>query len=645
MLRFGLALRRVGLRRLADLGDAIDGIAIGAQVNANHRGQLGGIGAHHRLDRLRRHALGLGARHGLHRAEAIGAVGLLQRLETRLAILAGQLRCLLGDIALAHLGFHFLELAHGGRAIVDDAGRDQRIRRDLDGFGIALLLDRVFAEQCLQHLLVVERVLLAQGRVRLTGHVVGDLDRQLELVGGRLQAVSLFVHRVAEGVGLLGELLVGQLLAQLGFQFGAHGFKRPGFRRLDAGQLDDVVAIVGLDHVADLAILERVHRVLERLDQRAPAHEAEVAALLGRARILRLLLRHVGKGRGMLAQFFQQPGRLVLGGLAFGSRRILRRGDQDMAGAALLVGTEARDIAFVVGLQLFRRDRLRGGKRFARQHQVFDLGLLRHRECRLVAVIVSLQRGGIGLYLGGVAGRLEHQRLHIALLVTHGDQALEQRLGHECRGGHRCAQLLRRQLEAHAGIELLGRHALRLQQLQVRLVVDLAVFRARQLGDRRQAADFLEQLGIRHGQVLARHGIGHHALQDQLVKYRLAGIRALELARIIVVAEDLARTLALVTHDVIDFLHADGPAIDLGRIVRAVHEARVALHAEEHERRENKHQQQQEHQAPVVAYEIKHADSGSGLARKTNSAILAGAGGDEPFVQGAGHGVQMKNAR
>ncbi len=255
-----------------------------------------------------------------------------------------------------------------------------------------------------------------------------------------------------------------------------------------------------------------------------------------------------------------------------------------------------------------------------------------------MAVIVGLQRGGVGLHLGGVAGRLEQQRLHLALLVAHRHQALDQRLWHERRRGNRRAQLLRGQLEAHARIELLGRHALGLQQLQVGLVVDLAVLAARQLSNRRQAVDLFDQLGIRHRQVLAGHRIGHHALLDQLIEHGLAGLRALELARIIVGAEDLARALALVAHHVVDLLHADGPAVDLGRIVRAVHEARIAFHAEEHERRENKHQQQQEHQAPVVAYEIKHADSGSGLARKTNSAILSGAGGQAPFVQGGEHG-------
>ncbi|MNT39359.1 hypothetical protein D3C72_1756000 [compost metagenome] len=145
--------------------------------------------------------------------------------------------------------------------------------------------------------------------------------------------------------------------------------------------------------------------------------------------------------------------------------------------------------------------------------------------------------------------------------------------------------------------------------------------------------------------MLTRHGTGHHALQDQLVQHGPAGVRAFELARVIAGAQDLARAFALVAHDVIDLLHADGAAVDLGGIVRAVHEARVALHAEEHERRENKHQQQQEHQAPVVAYEIKHADSGSGLARKTNSTILSGAAGHAPLCRVGNMREQMKTPR
>jgi hypothetical protein len=122
-------------------------------------------------------------------------------------------------------------------------------------------------------------------------------------------------------------------------------------------------------------------------------------------------------------------------------------------------------------------------------------------------------------------------------------------------------------------------------------------------------------------------GFRNNALLDQLVQHGLPRGRAFEHARIVVVAEHLAHPFALVAHHVVDFLHGDGPAIDLGSIVRAVHEARIALHAEEYERREDKHQQQKEHQAPVVAYEIKHADPVKGVARKSNLAILSKARG------------------
>jgi hypothetical protein len=44
-------------------------------------------------------------------------------------------------------------------------------------------------------------------------------------------------------------------------------------------QLDDVVAEVGLDHVADLARLHREGGILEGLDHRAAAEEVQVAAL------------------------------------------------------------------------------------------------------------------------------------------------------------------------------------------------------------------------------------------------------------------------------------------------------------------------------------------------------------------------------
>ncbi len=230
-----------------------------------------------------------------------------------------------------------------------------------------------------------------------------------------------------------------------------------------------------------------------------------------------------------------------------------------------------------------------------------------------MAFVVRLQRSVIRSDLGGEIGRLDLQRLHVAQLVANGDQPVQQGLGHEGGSANRGTELLGSQVEAHARVELLGRHALLGQQVDVGLVVDRAVFLLRQLGDGGNAADRLEQAFVGNGQVLLGHLIRHHALHDQLVEHLLACLRAFELARVVVRAKHLAHALALVTHHVIHFLRRDSAAVDLGKVVRAVHETRVALHAEEHERREDKHQQQQKHQAPVVAYEIKHADSGKGL--------------------------------
>jgi hypothetical protein len=54
----------------------------------------------------------------------------------------------------------------------------------------------------------------------------------------------------------------------------------------------------------------------------------------------------------MLAQILEQLLGLLLGGLAVCLLAVLRRGDQDVAGAALLVSTETLDVAVVVRLQL-----------------------------------------------------------------------------------------------------------------------------------------------------------------------------------------------------------------------------------------------------------------------------------------------------
>lgn len=88
------------------------------------------------------------------------------------------------------------------------------------------------------------------------------------------------------------------------------------------------------------------------------------------------------------------------------------------------------------------------------------------------------------------------------------------------------------------------------------------------------------------------HGlIGQHALLDDAVEHVAAYLWTSGLARITLRAKHLARALGLLAYARVDFVDRDDLAVGPGSIIRVVYEARTALHAKEHERRERQNQQ------------------------------------------------------
>jgi len=84
-------------------------------------------------------------------------------------------------------------------------------------------------------------------------------------------------------------------LNPLGLNLCAHGLERLLVAAARAGQLDDVIAEIGLDQVADLALLHGVDGRVEFLDHGATAEEVEVTAVDGRTLVLRVLLGQFGE--------------------------------------------------------------------------------------------------------------------------------------------------------------------------------------------------------------------------------------------------------------------------------------------------------------------------------------------------------------
>ena len=95
------------------------------------------------------------------------------------------------------------------RLVFEHARRNERVRRNFDGLGIALVLDGIVGEQRRQELGIREgRRCLAVLR-----HPVAGLDVELVLVGRGLEAVGLLVNGVGEALGHFRILLRGALRA------------------------------------------------------------------------------------------------------------------------------------------------------------------------------------------------------------------------------------------------------------------------------------------------------------------------------------------------------------------------------------------------------------------------------------------------
>ena len=148
-------------------------------------------------------------------------------------------------------------------------------------------------------------------------------------------------------------------------------------------------------HHLHLVLAELEGRILERLHHHAAAEPAEVAALLRRARVLRILFRQIREPAGILFQFGHQ-----FVGFVF-------RLHQDVAGAALLFHAELAGAAFVGGAQLAFGRRLLARERFGGEHHVFDPHALRRAEIGLVGLVMRLDLRLVDLDLRQILLHLE----------------------------------------------------------------------------------------------------------------------------------------------------------------------------------------------------------------------------------------------
>ena len=283
-------------------------------------------------------------------------------------------------------------------------------------------------------------------------------------------------------------------------------------------------------------------------------------------------------------------------------RRILGRGDQDMAGATLFFRRVALCILVVIGLDVGVAHGHLAGRCSGVEHHVLGLDLLRRLETAAALVVVGLEHVVGDLDLGRIVGCLEQQFLHLALLLIDLGQARRKRFRREGAVLHGCIDLLQRQVLAQIGFERRRRQALRGQQHLVTLDIELA-FSALQIGN---LQDALLQRCVRHRQIAAAGFHGQCLLRNQVVEDALARIGRIQHARIELRAVKLAQPVGLLALGRVQFFLGNFLTAHLGDDIALVTHAGVAFDAEQCKRGDDEQQEQELHQALVGTDEIEH---------------------------------------
>ena len=329
-------------------------------------------------------------------------------------------------------------------------------------------------------------------------------------IGGVLQrGVRELVLRVVEQP-------IGLVAAVIGFQIGLALLEGLGAGRLDALELQNVVAELGLHRPANLALLHAEGGIGERRHIHLALRPAEVAALLRRARILRELLR---ERREILAAL-----RALQNGFGLGlDRRILLRiGDlqQDVPHAALL---GLRIALRRLGLLLLE-ERLE--LRIIDAHVRGELGEAHldiaqvHRFGRhvvgLVRIVIGLDGRLIGRRLGGILRGRQREPGELALLARECAQAGELGGGHETRAVEGHVELAQLHVAPEQRLDFRDRAALRVQHRERMRLVEFAVHLEsrdlRHVLEQRLIADSIAELIGPGHQRLGVHVLIEHAL-------------------------------------------------------------------------------------------------------------------------------------
>ncbi|VUM09821.1 hypothetical protein PGKDCPLP_02877 [Stenotrophomonas maltophilia] len=382
-----------------------------------------------------------------------------------------------------------------------------------------------------------------------TGGRAGDraqgLQRQVHFLGGSGQVARALVDGIDQAAGQLVEAALAIGLQLLGGQRVTHFLERLALATTHRGDLDDVVAEVGLHRADHVTRLGGEQGVFERLDHRATLDPAQITALVLRTRVFRVGLgqrREVGTRR---LGFGSELVRLGFGTVT---------GDQDVRSLALFRRGELRLLVFIALAQ--GRFVSRGR---CRQVGAIDLDVFQRHAFGLAEILAVAVVPLLDLLIGdrrGIGRNLRQRgQFDVAGLTQQLQQALGLGLGDEARilqarRDHRLLQAL-----AHQLLELRGgtRRIATGQSQAVVVLVELAV----RIEEGRDGGDVLAHRAIAdHNTGLLAHQ-AHDLLVDQLIEHGHLVFSAFERARVEVLALLLALTHALLLEAGAEILRAD----------------------------------------------------------------------------------------
>ena len=448
----------------------------------------------------------------LHLQPEGGQVGLdvlagVQLVQQALGLATGHFAGLLMLDGRNHLILDLRQRLGRLRLVTHDVQHQRLAIGELDHVGVGVLVAQLLGEGSRKHLGIIEGCLgIGLAEVIRRDHL------QTHGFGGQVQRIRVLEAAVGHLLLLGEEQFLGLVRLQTGDGFAHHIHERLGLGRLDGQQLDDVETERALHHSGEIPRLgQRKGRLLEGRIHHPFLEPVQFAALLGREGIA-----GVGFGQGSEVFTALDLGQQLVG-LLLGRLLILAKGDQDVCHAATLGTLEQVLVLIVVILGILLGDLDVLAEVGGIEQQVVNLDLLVVHEATAVGLVELIHLGVAHIDLTHVGGGSQAHQAQVPGLVVEFVELLGLPLEGEFGAQQGAHQLLAHHILTQGVAEHLRRHAGAADQLQVAIVVELAV-----LGKLRHLHDGLLDLLVADAQAEGAGLVIDQRLIDQPVQHAAA---------------------------------------------------------------------------------------------------------------------------